>query len=255
MAQALIAGLRDQHAVINVFDPSPDSCAAASKLGAKVLKSNAEVARASKIVFIATKPQYVSAVLREIKSSIAPDTIIVSIAAGISTAAMEAELEKGAKVVRCMPNTPALVKSMAAGYVGGKNATASDLNAVGALLSSLGSSVQVANEDLMHAVTGLSGSGPAYVFMFIEALADGGVKAGLPRDAALLLAASTVRGAADMLMQSGKHPGVLKDSVCSPGGTTIEAVAALEEGGLRSAVIKAVVAAADRSRVLGGPKL
>jgi len=254
MAQALITGLRDKHS-ISVFDPSSESSAAAGKLGAKVLRSNAEVARASQILFIATKPQYVSAVLREVKSSIAPDTIVVSIAAGISTAAMEAELEKGAKVVRCMPNTPALVKSMAAGYVGGKNATASDLKTVGALLSSLGSSVQVANEDLMHAVTGLSGSGPAYVFMFIEALADGGVKAGLPRDAALLLAASTVRGAADMLMQSGKHPGVLKDSVCSPGGTTIEAVAALEEGGLRSAVIKAVVAAADRSRVLGGPKL
>eukprot|EP00300_Choanocystis_sp_HF-7_P027357 c3244_g1_i2.p2 GENE.c3244_g1_i2~~c3244_g1_i2.p2 ORF type:complete len:151 (-),score=40.68 c3244_g1_i2:4-456(-) len=147
-----------------------------------------------------------------------------------------------------MPNTPALVSEMAAGYALGTNATAQDAATISTMLSALGVAVQVKQTDL-DAVTGLSGSGPAFVFMFIEALADGGVRAGLTRQVALQLAAQTVRGAATMVLDGG-HPAVLKDQVCSPGGTTIAGVQALEEGGLRAAAINAVVAATNRSKEL-----
>jgi pyrroline-5-carboxylate reductase len=236
IAQALMQGLLQSGHSVVCWDPVAASLAQAAALGAKAVASNAQVAEQSQVVFLATKPQYIVSVAKEIKPALLnKDVVVVTVAAGVSCAAIEAQLPKGTRVVRVMPNTPALVKAMAAGYCGGSSATAQDLALVGDLLRSLGAAVQ----------------GPAYVFMFVEALADGGVKAGLPRDAALLLAIHTVRGAAEMLLQTNQHPGVLKDGVCSPGGTTIDAVAALEARGFRGSVMQAVVVAADRSRVLG----
>jgi pyrroline-5-carboxylate reductase len=162
---------------------------------------------------------------------------------------MEAELAPGARVIRVMPNTPALVGEGASGLCRGCHATKEDAALAEVLLNAVGT-CQIVQEEMMDAVTGLSGSGPAYVMLVIEAMADGGVRAGLPRPIALRLAAQTVRGAATLLLSTQKHPGELKDMVTSPGGTTIAGVAALEEAGLRNALIAAVTAATQRSREL-----
>ena len=162
---------------------------------------------------------------------------------------IEAVLPPGARVIRVMPNTPALVGAGAAGYALGKHATAADGELAQKLLSAVGLALPV-KESLLDAVTGLSGSGPAYVYQFIEALSDGGVAAGLPREVATKLAAQTVLGGAKMVLETGLHPGVLKDQVTSPGGTTIEGVHELEKGGLRATVISAVRVAAEKSKRL-----
>uniref|UniRef100_A0A7S4IV28 Pyrroline-5-carboxylate reductase n=1 Tax=Prymnesium polylepis TaxID=72548 RepID=A0A7S4IV28_9EUKA len=159
---------------------------------------------------------------------------------------MEAHLPKGARVIRVMPNLPCLVGECAAGFCRGAGATAADADTVKHLLSTVGRAEEVP-EKLMDAVTGLSGSGPAYGFLLVEALADGGVRAGLPRPIAQALAAQTVKGAAAMVLETGKHPGDLKDQVCSPGGTTIAGVEALEKNGFRAAAMAAVAAASGRS--------
>jgi pyrroline-5-carboxylate reductase len=190
------------------------------------------------------------AALKGIAASVDQTKTIISIAAGTTIAFVAGRLPAKARIIRVMPNTPALVLAGAAGIAKGEYATAQDLQIAEAIFSAMGKAV-VVEEKHLDAVTGLSGSGPAYVFLFIEALADGGVKMGLPRDVATLLAAQTVLGAAKMLLEGGRHPAELKDLVASPGGTTIAGLHALERGGLRGIVMEAVEAATSRSKELG----
>ncbi|MCU0789086.1 MAG: pyrroline-5-carboxylate reductase, partial [Verrucomicrobia bacterium] len=192
----------------------------------------------------------VGSVLDEIRDSFTPRHLLISIAAGVPLARLEAALPARARVIRVMPNTPALVGAAACGFALGTSATKADGALAQRLLSAVGLAFQV-KETLLDAVTGLSGSGPAYVYQFIEALSDGGVAVGLPRDVATQLAAQTVLGSARMVLETGSHPGVLKDMVTSPGGTTIEGLHELEKGNLRGAVISAVRAAAEKSKRLG----
>ena len=218
--------------------------------GFQVVSDGAEAAPGAQKVVIAVKPQVLDVVLNGLKDALAHRPLLISVVAGAPTSRFTGILGDEARIVRVMPNTPALVGEGAAGLCAGGGATESDLSQAKQLLESVGKAV-VLPESLMDAVTGLSGSGPAYVFQFIEALADGGVRAGLPREEAMLLAAQTVLGSARMLLETGEHPGRLKDMVASPGGTTIAGLHALENGGLRSAVINAVDAAARRSEELG----
>lgn len=212
--------------------------------------SNVEAVSRADTVIVAVKPQFVSAVLKEISPALGPDDVVISIAAGVRINALERDLPENTAVVRAMPNTPALIGSGATALAAGSATGPNEMDIARRVFAAAGTTV-VVPETLMDAVTGLSGSGPAYVYMFIEALADGGVHAGLPRDVALQLAAQTVLGGAKMVLETGLHPGRLKDMVTSPGGTTITGVAALEERGLRAACIGAVAAATERSRQLG----
>ena len=215
-----------------------------------VTDNNIAVAQRSDVIFLAVKPDVIPAVLAEIGAAVvARCACVVSIAAGVSLGSLEAALPGGAKVVRVMPNLPALVSQSAAGFCLGTHATKKDSERVRMLLSTVGCAEEVP-EKLMDAVTGLSGSGPAFGFLMVEALADGGVRAGLPRPIAQNLAAQTLKGAAEMVLKTGKHPGLLKDQVCSPGGTTIAGVEALENSGFRASAISAVTAAAKRSAEL-----
>jgi pyrroline-5-carboxylate reductase len=189
------------------------------------------------------------AVFEELAGKLRPEHLVVSIAAGVTLARLAAGL-KTDRLIRVMPNTPALVGQGASAYSLGAQATAADGALVEELLSAVGQAHRI-DERLLDAVTGLSGSGPAFVYVLIEALSDGGVRMGLPREIATALAAQTVRGAAEMVLTSGEHPAVLKDKVASPGGTTIAGLAALEDRGLRGALIAAVEAATCRSQELG----
>ena len=198
---------------------------------------------------VAVKPAAVAGLLDEIAPGIR-DHLIVSLAAGVPIAKIEGRLPKGTRVVRVMPNIACQVGEMAAGFCRGTAATEADVAAVKRLLDAVGKSYVVA-EDLLDAVTGLSGSGPAYIFTVIEALADGGVKMGLTREVALGLAAQTVLGAAKMALELGKHPAELRDAVTSPGGTTTEGLHALERGSIRQAFINAIEAATQKSKALG----
>ena len=217
--------------------------------GARILISNPEVLKSASVIILAVKPQQVTDVLAGIKPQFTPRHLLISIAAGISLSRLESALPARARVIRVMPNTPALVGASASGFSCGKSATASDARLVERLLAAVGLAVQV-KEPQLDAVTGLSGSGPAYVYQFIEAMSDGGVACGLPRDLATRLAAQTVLGAARMVLETGEHPGTLKDAVASPGGTTIEGIHELEKGGLRGTVMNAVRASAEKSRRL-----
>ncbi len=236
------------------FDVSPDAAARfASTTGATVCADAAETVAKADVVFFAVKPQYMSAALEPVRAALsaAPSSkLLVSIAAGLPISYFESALFPEIRLVRVMPNTPALVGAGASGFARSQNATPEDGAVVGALLRSVGSAFELA-ESQLDAVTGLSGSGPAFVYLALEALADGGVKAGLPRPIALELAAQTLKGGAEMYLQTRKHPGELKDAVTSPAGTTIAGVAALEERGFRSALIEAVDRATARSRELG----
>jgi pyrroline-5-carboxylate reductase len=205
-----------------------------------------QVVAASDVVFIAVKPQYVAPVLREVRPQLTKDHIIVSIAAGVTLNTLKEAAGEDARIVRVMPNTPCLVGETAAAMCLGGRADENDAEIISTLLSAVGKIYKV-DEKLLSAVTGLSGSGPAYVFVMIEALADGGVRAGLPRDIAQQLAAQTVLGSAKMVVETGKHPGVLKDMVTSPAGTTIAGVHELERAGVRAAFINAVYAACQRA--------
>lgn len=209
----------------------------------------ADLIRQCEVVFVCVKPNVVGAILDDVGAATQRPRLVVSIAAGVQIAFMESRLPPGTKVIRVMPNTPCLVGESAAGYSGGTHATMEDLNMIGDILSAVGIAVRVAEKDL-DAVTGLSASGPAFVYLMIEALSDGGVRAGLTREVANKLAAQTVRGAASMVIETGKHPGELKDQVCSPGGTTIAGVEHLERSGFRAAAMGAVTAAANRAREL-----
>jgi pyrroline-5-carboxylate reductase len=216
--------------------------------GAKPLQSNRQVVEQSGIIVLAVKPQQFAAATTDLAGAIS-DKLVISILAGVRLAKL-AEAMPSARLVRVMPNTPALVGQSASAYALGPNATAADGKLVAGLLGAIGRAFQV-DEKLLDAVTGLSGSGPAFVYVAIEALADGGVRMGLPREIALALAAQTAKGAAEMVLATGEHPGVLKDRVASPGGTTIAGLQALENGGLRSTLINAVEAATRRSAELG----
>jgi pyrroline-5-carboxylate reductase len=255
MATALAKGFLHAQLVqpgqLFAADPAPaarEHFAAAT--AAHTCASNLETAQAASILILATKPDQVAAALAEIAAAFTPSHLLISIAAGVPLARLEAALPIGARVIRVMPNTPALVGAGAAALALGKHATPADGQLAQQLLSAVGLALTV-KESLLDAVTGLSGSGPAYVYQFIEALSDGGVAAGLPRDVATRLAAQTVLGSAKMVLETGQHPGALKDQVTSPGGTTIEGVHELEKGGLRATVISAVRAAALKSKQLG----
>ena len=224
-----------------------------STYGVTVGTDNVAAVRDADVVVLAVKPQILDRVLVEIASSVKPTALVISIAAGIPTSNIEGRLAAGVRVVRAMPNTPALVDAGATAIVGGAHAEPDDLARVRAIFEAVGKVIEV-EEGLLDAVTGLSGSGPAYVFMIIEALSDAGVKVGLPRYQAQALAAQTVLGSAKLLIETGEHPGVLKDRVTSPGGTAIAGLHTLEEGGLRTTLINAVVAATARSRELGAKK-
>jgi pyrroline-5-carboxylate reductase len=212
--------------------------------------NNLNVVSASEIVIYAVKPQIMAQVLRETATSLDMSKLIISIAAGVPLSAIESCLNKDLRLVRVMPNIPASVKEGAAAIAPGKHALKDDLKVAKAIFDSVGKSV-IIEEELMDAITGLSGSGPAYLFLIVDALADAGVKMGLSREDALLLSTQTILGAAKMLMETGEHPGKLKDRVTSPGGTAIAGLHTLEEGGLRTTLINAVEAATRRSKELG----
>jgi pyrroline-5-carboxylate reductase len=221
-------------------------------LGVQVATDNAAVLKNSELVFLAVKPQVAPAVLADLEGQWSKNHLVVSIMAGVTLSVLE-QFTGPARLIRVMPNTPCLVQAGAVGIASGPSAKLSDVVRVQELLSAVGKTV-VLNESLLDAVTGLSGSAPAYVYMFIEALADGGVMAGLPRSVALTLSAQTVLGAAKMVLETGEHPGSLKDRVASPAGTTIAGISALEHGGFRGLVLQAVQAGAERSAELGTNK-
>ncbi|MCX6898677.1 MAG: pyrroline-5-carboxylate reductase [Verrucomicrobia bacterium] len=224
--------------------------ALAKETGVNVTADNVAAAKNACVVILAVKPDVVPAALAQIKPVFTKNHLLLSIAAGITLAKLETALPAGARVIRVMPNTPSLVGAGAAGFALGSAATAADAMLAQRILGAVGLAFQLP-ERLLDAVTGLSGSGPAYIYMVIESLSDGGVAMGLPRDVATRLAAQTVLGAAKMVLDTGLHPGVLKDQVTSPGGTTIEGIHALETGSLRATFMRAVKAATEKSKLLG----
>ncbi len=254
MAEAMIRGLLRG----NVFAPGDVVASGprpermrelADAYGIRTTMNNREAASA-RIVVLSVKPQIFSKVLDEIADAIDPEAFVISIAAGVPVAAIQARLPGGTRVVRAMPNTPALVDAAATAIAGGEHARQSDLDDAKKIFDAIGITV-VLDESLLDAVTGLSGSGPAYVFLILEALSDAGVKVGLSRRTAQLLAAQTLLGSAKLLLETNEHPGRLKDMVTSPGGTAITGLHTLEHGGVRTTLMNAVEAATRRSRELG----
>ena len=218
--------------------------------GVEGVQGNAEAAAEADMIVLAVKPQIILSVLADLQPVVDSSKVVVSVAAGVPLSLISSKLGQQIRLVRVMPNTPALVQAGAAAISLGEKATSEDKQLVSSIFQTLGE-VVIVEEDLMDAVTGLSGSGPAYVFVIIEALTDGGVRMGLPREVAQRLAAQTVLGAAKMLLETGEHPARLKDKVTSPGGTTSAGLYRLEERGLRAALINAVEAATLRSQELG----
>lgn len=254
MAEALIGGLLaaqvGETALIYATDPiAARRDLLKSRFGIQVGSDNRDVVREADLVVLAVKPQAMQAVLDDVGKALA-GKLVLSIAAGVTTAWIGERIVTPRGIVRAMPNTPALVREGVTALAYQADLATGDLAAVRALFEAVGSVVSV-EERLMDAVTGLSGSGPAYVFVAIEALADGGVKMGLPRATAELLAAQTVLGAARLVLELGEHPARLKDQVASPGGTTIAGLHQLEMGGMRSCLMAAVEAATNRSQELG----
>jgi pyrroline-5-carboxylate reductase len=254
MAEALIGGMLavklclPDH--IRVSDPIAERLdVLKKKYGVQTGNSNREIAAWGDIVVLAVKPQVLDGVLKEVGAELAK-ALVVSIVAGVPISRIADACGRGARVIRAMPNTPALVQQGMTALAIGDGVQEKDVASVRGIFESVGKVVLV-EERLMDAVTGLSGSGPAYVFLAIEALADGGVKMGVPRAIAEVLAAQTVLGAAQMVLETGQHPARLKDQVASPGGTTIAGLHRLEQGGLRATLIEAVEAATRRSQELG----
>ncbi|MGA2256385.1 MAG: pyrroline-5-carboxylate reductase [Thermoguttaceae bacterium] len=228
-------------------DPSPEARERfAHATGGQAADDNVEVVGRADVLFLAVKPQQMVRIAAELKGKLGPDLLVVSIAAGIRLSVLVQGFGERVRLVRVMPNTPCLVGKGACAYCLGGTATLADGQLVHQLLSAVGMAIEV-EEKLLDAVTGLSGSGPAFVYLIIEALSDGGVRMGLPRAVASALAAQTVLGAAQMVLATGDHPGVLKDRVASPGGTTIAGLQALEEAGIRGELMAAVEAATRRS--------
>ncbi len=222
--------------------------AVAEKLGAKVTGSES-IAKECEVVFLAVKPNVVGGVAREIAPLISERTLVVSMAAGVKLASLSLWLGTE-RVIRIMPNTPVLVGEGMITWARGEKITENDVNNFTRVLSYAGTLDEI-DERLIDAATAVAGCGPAFVYLFAEALADAGVECGLAREKALLYAATTLRGAADMILETGKHPGQLKDEVCSPGGSTIVGVRALEEGGFRAIAGNAVVSAYEKTKKLG----
>lgn len=259
MGSALCRGLIYQGAApanrILVSDLHPEHVRQLQQsLGIKIATDNLQVARYTDIIVLAVKPHTVTPVLSEIAEPLRRETgkplpLIISIAAGVHLATLESLLPPGTPVVRAMPNTPAQVGYGACAYCRGTHATPEHLQHAAAIFQAVGTAIEVP-ENMMDAVTALSGSGPAYVYLMIEALVDGGVKVGLPREIAHQLATQTVLGAAQMVLQTGMHPAQLRDMVATPAGTTITAIAALEHSGLRAALIDAIERATERAREL-----
>ena len=214
--------------------------------GARATAANAEAVKFGRVIVLAVKPGCVKELLAEVREQITPGHLVISIAAGVTLGQLEGNLGQGARVIRAMPNTPALLGASASAFARGRAATAEDAVLTQRLLAAVGLVFEL-KEPLLDAVTGLSGSGPAYIYAVIEALSDGGVAAGLPREVATKLAAQTALGGARMVLETGLHPGALKDMVTSPGGTTIEGLHELEKGGLRGVLISAVRAAAEKA--------
>ena len=219
----------------------------------RIKANNSDVVKVADVIVLAVKPDIVMPVLAQLKPILSASQLVISIAAGVTLETLQGGLSSNARVIRVMPNTPAQVSAGAAAFSLGKNAKAEDAEIARKILGSVGIVFELPEKQL-DAVTGLSGSGPAYVFVMIEALSDGGVAMGLPRDVAIRLAAQTVLGSAKMVLETGKHPGELKDAVASPGGTTIEGLRALESGKIRAAFIEAVRAATEKSKALGQKK-
>jgi pyrroline-5-carboxylate reductase len=255
MARALARGFVESELVpggdITAFDPSPEALETfvAEVSGARTAASNAEVARSSDVVLLAVKPQHIEAACGEIHQQLTVDQLVVSIAAGVTIHRLSGLL-RHRRLVRVMPNTPCLVRAGASAFALGADATDDDAQLVKKLLGAVGVAVRL-DESLLDAVTGLSGSGPAFVYTMIEAMTDAGVRVGLPRAVAAVLAVQTVRGAAEMVAIQQEHPALLRDRVTSPGGTTIAGMVQLERHGFRAALIDAVEAATLRSKELG----
>ena len=258
MGEALIRGLVESNLVpadsIVVSDVRADRThQLADQYGVRALAGNTALVTEADVVILAVKPQIMAPVLREVRPALVNRPLIISVAAGVSTATIQSILGTYPRLIRVMPNTPALVLRGVTAIARTPGLDVDDLETAQEIFAAVGK-VVVLDEDHMDAVTGLSGSGPAYVAIVIESLADGGVKMGLDRATAMTLATQTVLGAAALLSETGLHPGALKDMVSSPGGTTIAGIAALEEGGIRTTFIRAVERATLRSRELGrGP--
>lgn len=251
MARAIIGGMLEKGIV-----SAEDICGSAKTqktleavqktYGIHVFQSNAAVASQCETLVLAVKPQFLEGVIREIRDAVQPDTLIISIAAGKTLDWLEKAFGRKIKLVRCMPNTPALVGEGCTG-VCVNGAVSEEEKAYSLRLMESFGKASLVEERLMNAVGAVSGSSPAYVFLFIEAMADAGVAAGMPRTQAYEFAAQAVYGSAKLMLETGKHPGELKDMVCSPGGTTIEGVRVLEEAGFRGAVMNALLATVEKS--------
>lgn len=255
MGSAIIGGIVSN----NIFAPGDILVSDINKAGLKAVnekygvlttEDNKETAAKADILFLAVKPNIVYKVIDEIKDAVNKNAVIVSIVAGQSISKLAAAFERGIKIIRVMPNTPALVGEGMAAISVSENVSETEKENILRIFNSFGKA-ELVPEYLMDAVTAVSGSSPAYVFMFIEAMADAAVMGGMPRNQAYTFAAQAVLGSAKMVLETGKHPGELKDMVCSPAGTTIEAVGVLEETGLRSSVIKAVTACIEKSKKMG----
>ena len=255
LARAWTASGRLSSSHVLASDPLPAARDAFQReTGCAVTDNNRRVASHAELLVLAVKPQTMPALLGEIRDLVQSQRpLVVSIAAGITLGQLSEGLGSGIRLVRVMPNTPCLVGASASGFTPGEHATAEDVALVQRLLDDAGTAFRLP-EHLLDAVTGLSGSGPAFVYLIIEALSDGGVRVGLPRDVATALAAQTVLGSAKMVLETGQHPGALKDGVASPGGTTIAGLHALERAGVRGALMDAVEAATRRATELGKGK-
>ena len=256
MGQALVSGLvgsgSSKPKNITCTDVREAKLKAIEKeYGVQTTTNNLEAVSQAEIIIYAVKPQIMAAVINETAGILDMSKLIISIAAGVPVAALESCLNKELRLIRVMPNIAAAVKEAATAVAAGKHASKEDVQTAMAIFDSIGKTVFIEENYLMDAITGLSGSGPAYIFLIVEALADAGVKVGLSRQEALFLSAQTVLGAAKMLIETHEHPGQLRDKVTSPGGTAIAGLATLEEGGLRTTLIHAVEVATNRSRELG----
>lgn len=254
MAKAMLEGMLNQgvvspQEVVGSCKTQESAKKVAEKFGIQTYTDNRETAKGADYLFLAVKPQFFPQVIEEIKDYVGEETVIISIAAGKTIDFIQNCFGKKVKIIRCMPNTPALVGEGCTGYCVGEGVAKEQTSQVKVWLESFGKAYEV-SEKLMDVVVGVSGSSPAYVFLFIEAMADQAVAEGMPRDIALKMASQAVLGSAKMVLETGIHPGQLKDNVCSPGGTTIQAVKVLEECGMRAAVMDAMEACIEKSRNL-----
>ena len=254
IGEALLSGVLSSqlvpvsHVVATDADP-PRADYIGEKYGVQAHTNNRQAVAGADLILLCVKPQQVRDVLQEIRKDLKKDVLVVSVAASVTTALIEQELDRGVRVVRVMPNTPCLIRQGMSALCRGKHATQEDLQLAQAIFGSMGRTV-VVDEKHMNTITGLSASGPAYVYLIIESLAEAGVKLGLPRELSTELSAQTLLGASAMVLHTGEHPAKLKDVVTTPAGCTIDGLLELEEGGLRVTLIKAVVRAAERAKEL-----